>query len=61
MRANVDAALKSLGVTASYRVVDLDALPASDVRRGYPTPTLLYASRDVFGLPEPKPPLPDPT
>lgn len=61
MRTNVDEALKSLGVATSYQVVDLDALSASDVRRGYPTPTLLYGSRDVFGLPEPKPPLPDPT
>jgi hypothetical protein len=61
MRTNVDEALKSLGEEASYEVLDLDALPASDVRRGYPTPTLLYGSRDVFGLPEPRPPLPDPT
>ena len=61
MRTNVDEALKSLGVATSYQVVDLDGLPASDVRRGYPTPTLLYGNRDVFGLPAPKPPLPDPT
>ena len=61
MRTNVDEALKSLGTTAQYQVVDLDTLAASDVRRGYPTPTLLYGNRDVFGLPEPKPPLPDPT
>jgi hypothetical protein len=61
MRTNVDEGLKSMGVAASYQVVDLDALPVSDVRRGYPTPTLLYGNRDVFGLPEPKPPLPDPT
>ena len=61
MRTNVDEALKSLGGAASYQVVDLDALPASDIRRGYPTPTLLYGNRDVFGLPEPQPPIPDPT
>jgi hypothetical protein len=61
MRTNVDEALKSLGVGTSYQVIDLDALPASDVRRGYPTPTLLYGNRDVFELSESKPPLPDPT
>jgi hypothetical protein len=36
-------------------------LSSTDVRRGYPTPTLLYADRDVFGMSVPKPPLPDPT
>jgi hypothetical protein len=61
MRTNVDEALTSLGVGTSYQIIDLDALPASDVRRGYPTPTLLYGNRDVFGLSESKPPLPDPT
>jgi hypothetical protein len=61
VRTNLDEALKSLVTTAQYQVVDLDTLDASDVRRGYPTPTLLYGNRDVFGLPEPQPPLPDPT
>ena len=61
MRTNVDEALKSLATTAQYQVVDLDTLAPSDVRHGYPTPTLLYGNRDVFGLPEPQPPLPDPT
>ena len=46
---------------AEFTVVDLDTLPSDDVRRGYPTPTLLFATRDVFGLAEPKPPLPQPT
>jgi hypothetical protein len=61
MRRNVDAALKSLGGEPRYEVVDQDTLPERDVRRGYPTPTLLYADRDVFGLAVPKPPLPEPT
>jgi hypothetical protein len=61
MRANLDEALLSLRPSPTYEVIDLDALPASDVRRGYPTPTLLYANRDVFGLAEPRPPLPEPT
>lgn len=61
MRGNVDEALKSLGLASGYEVVDQDTLPESDVRRGYPTPTLLYADGDVFGISVPKPPLPEPT
>ena len=61
MRRNLDEALKTLGFAASYEVVDQDTLQESDVRRGYPTPTLLYADRDIFGMSVPKPPLPDPT
>jgi hypothetical protein len=59
MRAHVEAALS--GLTLSVRVVHLETLDEGDVRRGYPTPTLLYAGRDVFGLPIPQPPLPAPT
>jgi hypothetical protein len=61
MRANLDEALRSLGSTSKYEVVDLDTLPEADARRGYPTPTLLYERRDLFDLPEPQPPFPDPT
>ncbi len=61
MRRNLDEALKALGLAAAYEVVDQDTLSETDVRRGYPTPTLLYADRDVFGMSVPKPPLPDPT
>jgi len=61
MRRNLDEALKSLGLAHSYEVVDQDTRPGADVRRGYPTPTLLYEGRDVFGMSVPKPPLPDPT
>ena len=61
MRRNLDEALKALGLAARYEVVDQDTLAESDVRRGYPTPTLLYADRDIFGMSVPRPPLPDPT
>jgi hypothetical protein len=61
MRRNLDEALTALGLAAGYEVVDQDPLPETDVRRGYPTPTLLYADRDIFGMSVPKPPLPDPT
>jgi hypothetical protein len=53
--------LKSLGLALGYEVVDQDTLPEADVRRGYPTPTLLYQDRDVFGMAVPRLPLPDPT
>lgn len=62
MRAHLVEALRGLSSpTKPYQVVDLDTLPPEDVRRGYPTPTLLYDNRDVFGLMEPKPPFPEPT
>ena len=61
MRANLEVAARALTPPAVFTVVDLDSLLADDVRRGYPTPTLLVAGRDVFGLPVPTPPLPEPT
>jgi hypothetical protein len=61
MRGRVGDALRDMQLPAEFDIVDLDTLPPSDVRRGYPTPTLLYAGRDVFGLSVPKPPLPAPT
>ena len=61
MRRNLDEALKALGLPPGYEVVEQDTLPETDARRGYPTPTLLYADRDVFEMSVPKPPFPDPT
>ena len=53
MRTNLDAALKALNLPADYQVLDIDTVPATDPRGGYPTPTMLYANRDIFGMPEP--------
>lgn len=61
LRANLDEALRTLGPDARYDVIDLDTLPETDPRRGYPTPTVLRDGRDLFGLPEPRPPFPDPS
>ena len=61
MRTNLETAARALTPPAAFTVVDLNTLPADDIRRGYPTPTLLFANRDVFGLAIPKPPLPQPT
>ncbi len=61
MRANLDDALRTMGLPSDYHIIDLDSLPRTDSRRGYPTQTLLYADRDVCGMPEPTPPFPEPT
>src|SRR5437870_12865486 len=61
MLANLDAVLHTLNRAAVYQVVDQDTLKKSDPRSGYPTPTLLYADRDLFGMAEPRPPFPEPT
>ena len=58
LRSNLDAALAALHAPADYQVLDVETLPASDPRGGYPTPTVLYQNRDVFDIPEP--PLPHP-
>ncbi len=49
MRARLDEALASLGLPTDYQFIDADALPSTDARAGYGTPTVLYARRDLFG------------
>ncbi len=61
MRANLDDALTVLGWSKDYQFVDADTLEASDPRGGYGTPTVLDASGDLFGMPEPPVPHPEPT
>ncbi|HYE85284.1 MAG TPA: hypothetical protein VEA16_02930 [Vicinamibacterales bacterium] len=61
MRQNLDAALRSLSLPANYDVVNLDTVSESDARSGYPTPTVLFANRDLFGMPEPPVPHPPAT
>jgi hypothetical protein len=61
LRANLDAALKTLKWSTNYQMVDLGTLGATDARTGYPTPTLLHKGRDIFGLPVPRPPYNEPT
>ena len=58
---NLDDALKSLGWPTDYQYIDVGKLPKTDARTGYPTPTLLWKGRDLFGIPVPKPPFPEPT
>jgi hypothetical protein len=54
MRANLDAALRSLERPIDYVVTDADMLDPSDVKRGYGTPTVLVNGRDLFGMPTPE-------
>jgi hypothetical protein len=61
MRGHLDEAISSIAKPLTYTVVDLDTLAATDVRKAYPTPTVLYGSVDLFGMAEPKPPYPEPT
>lgn len=61
MRANLEAALRTLNRAGEYQVVDQGTLLKTDSRTGYPTPTLLFAGRDLFGMAEPRPPFPEPT
>lgn len=56
IRANLKAALESLGPPWTFTDVNQQALPADDLRRGYPTPTILVNGRDLFGLARPTEP-----
>jgi len=53
MRVNLDEALKSLRLPASYELLDASKLAESDRRREYGTPTVLYRGRDLFGMAAP--------
>ena len=61
MLLNLDDALRGLGLALDYEVVNLGKLAASDPRTGYPTPTVLYRNRDLFDMPAPVPPYPEPS
>ena len=61
MQVNLEDALIALGWRRDYQIVDIGKLPKSDVRTGYPTPTLLWKGRDIFGMAVPKPPYNEPT
>jgi hypothetical protein len=53
MRSSLDQALKSEALPTNYVLVEVDKLQASDRRRGYGTPTVLYKNLDIFGMAEP--------
>ena len=61
MVVNLDDALIALKLRRDYQVVDIGKLPKSDPRTGYPTPTILWKGKDIFGMAVPKPPYLEPT
>ena len=61
MHSHVAAALTALKLPTDFLVLDLAGVATNDPRGGYPTPTLLYRSRDLFGMAEPPLPHPEPT
>jgi hypothetical protein len=56
MTSSLNRALTALGWPKDYQQINISTLKSADSRTGYPTPTLLWKGRDVFGLSVPKPP-----
>jgi hypothetical protein len=61
MLENLKAAISTGKVHAQFTLVHQGPLPAEDPRNGYPTPTILLDGRDIFGLPVPQQPFPEPS
>lgn len=61
MAEHLDGALAALHWPKDYRVIDIGELQHDDPRTGYPTPTLLWRDKDIFGMAVPTPPFPEPT
>jgi hypothetical protein len=55
---HLDEALKSMGWPTAYQYIDIGKLSKTDVRTGYPTPTVLWKGNDIFGMRVPIPPFP---
>lgn len=53
MRDNLRAALASIATGWTFTETNQERLPVGDIRRGYPTPTILVNDRDLYGLPVP--------
>lgn len=56
MRKNLAAALESIGGGLTFQDVNQEMLLESDLRRGWPTPTVLVDGHDLFGRPAPSGP-----
>lgn len=61
MLENLNAGISNGNITAKYVLIRQENLPADDPRTGYPTPTILVNGRDIFGLPVPEQPFPEPS
>jgi hypothetical protein len=55
MREHLRAARGS-GPASAFADVNQETLPESDIRRGWPTPTILVDGHDLFGMPAPSAP-----
>lgn len=56
MRRNLIAALESIDRGLTFREVNQEALAATDIRRGWPAPTVLVNGVDLFGMVPPSTP-----
>jgi hypothetical protein len=56
LRNNLKAALAAIGAGWTFTDTNQEQLAESDIRRGYPTPTILVNDRDLYGLPVPTAP-----
>ena len=61
MLENLKAAIEAKHILADVTVIHQASLPAEDPRVGYPTPTILVNDKDIFGLPVPQQPYPEPS
>ncbi|MGA2231366.1 MAG: hypothetical protein ABSH22_10750 [Tepidisphaeraceae bacterium] len=50
MRERLRQALKQIDAGQAFEDIDQDDLPEGDMRRGYPTPTVLVDAHDLYGL-----------
>jgi hypothetical protein len=53
MRHNLRAALAAIGEGWTFTDTIQEKLPEDDIRRGYPSPTVLVNNRDLYDLPVP--------
>jgi hypothetical protein len=56
LRDNLKAALASMKNGWTFADINQEELPGGDIRRGWPTPTILVSGRDLFGMPPPTTP-----
>ncbi|HQU93869.1 MAG TPA: hypothetical protein PLK77_16355 [Pyrinomonadaceae bacterium] len=61
MLENLRQAIAEGQISADYTVIHQSTLQQDDPRTGYPTPTILLNGKDIFDLPVPKPPFPEPS
>src|SRR5689334_7082731 len=60
MLENLRKAIAEGKVSVEYTVIPQATLSQDDPRVGYPTPTILLNGKDIFDMPVPKPPFPEP-